>query len=40
MDSRKSMGFEAHHEIKWGLSSDGMRMVIMCEFSMGDGIRP
>ena len=26
MDGRKSMGFEAHHEIKQGLSNDRMRM--------------
>ena len=34
------MGFISHHEIEWRLIGDGVRVVIVCEFSMGDGFRP
>ena len=31
------MGFIFHHEVEWGLIGDGMRVVIVCELSMGNG---
>ena len=34
------MGFIAHHEVKQRLVGDGMRAVIVSEFSMGDVIGP
>ena len=37
---RKGMGFITHHEVKWGLISDGVRVVIVSEFSMGDIVSP
>ena len=37
---RKGTGFITHHEVKWGLVGDRMRMVIVSEFGMGDVICP
>ena len=34
------MGFISHHEIGQRLVGDGMRVVIVCEFSVGDRFRP
>ena len=34
------MGFISHHEIEWRLVGDGMRAVVVHEFSMGDFICP
>ena len=34
------MGFIAHHEVKRRLVGDGMRAVIVSEFSVGDVIGP
>ena len=30
------MGFVSHHEVKQRLVGDGMGVVVVCEFSMGD----
>ena len=34
------MGFITHHKVKQGLIGDGMRVVIVSEFGMGDVIGP
>ena len=34
------MGFITHHEVKWGLIGDGVRMVIVSKFGIGDIIGP
>ena len=34
------MGFTSHHEIEWGLVGDGVRLVPVSKFSMGDVICP
>ena len=34
------MGFITHHEVEWRLIGDGMRSVIVSEFSVGDVISP
>lgn len=39
-DSGKSMGFEAHHKKEQQFSSDRVRVMIVCEFCMGDDFRP
>ena len=37
---RKGTGFISHHEIEQGLVRDGMRVVIVSEFCMGDRFGP
>jgi hypothetical protein len=39
-DRREGMGFISHHEIEEGLSSYGMRAVIVDEFSMRNHFHP
>ena len=34
------MGFVSHHKIEQRLISDRMRVVVMCEFGMGNRFRP
>ena len=34
------MGFISHYEVEWGLVGDGVRVVIVGEFGMGDVISP
>ena len=34
------MRFISHHEIEWRLGGDGVRVVIVCEFCMGDLVSP
>ena len=36
----KGMGFISHHEIEWGLVRNGVRAVVMGEFSVGDRFGP
>ena len=39
-DGRKGTGFVTHHEVKGGLTSDGVRAVIVGELGMGDLFGP
>ena len=34
------MGFISHHEVEWRLIGDGMGVVIVSEFGVGDVIGP
>ena len=34
------MGFISHHEIEWRLVCDGVRVVVVAKFCMGDFISP